>query len=62
MNLKRTLAALAAAFSPAAAGVAKLHQTNSIHYPDFKSGMGQDSVKRRECSSKRPEFQTWRRR
>jgi hypothetical protein len=39
------LTALAAAFSPAAAGVAKLHQSNSIHFPDFKTGGRQRSVK-----------------
>ena len=42
-----SLTALVAAFSPAAAGVGKLHQMNSIHYPDFKSGGRQDSVKRK---------------
>ena len=42
-----SLAAVAAAFSPAVADVAKLHQINSIHHPDFKSGGGQDSVKRK---------------
>ena len=41
-----SLAALTAAFSPAATGVA-LHQNNSIHYPDFKSGGRQASVKRK---------------
>ena len=42
-----SLAAIAAAFSPAVADVAKLHQNNSIHYPDFKSGGRQASVKRK---------------
>ena len=42
-----TLAAVAAAFSPAVADVGKLHQMNSIHYPDFKSCGWQDSVKRK---------------
>jgi len=31
------LTAVAAAFSPAVADVAKLHQSNSIHHPDFKT-------------------------
>ena len=42
-----SLAAIAAAFSPDVADVAKLHQNNSIHYPDFKSGGRQASVKRK---------------
>jgi hypothetical protein len=42
-----SLAAVAAAFSPDVADVAKLHKMNSIHYPDFKSGGNQDSVKRK---------------
>ena len=40
-----SLAAVAAAFSPAVADVAKLHQSNSIHFPDFKTGGRQRSVK-----------------
>ena len=42
-----SLAAIAAAFSPDVADVAKLHQSNSIHYPDFKSGGTQATVKRK---------------